>query len=93
MNKETEAEGIEKITLPRPGHEILVGAQNFMLDDIRPVIEELSSARETVCELPTAVLPSVSRHGIEIGGHVIRIGAAGYNSWEDARAQTDSSTG
>ncbi|MEX0844347.1 MAG: chorismate synthase, partial [Balneolaceae bacterium] len=29
MNKETEAEGIEKITLPRPGHADLVGAQKY----------------------------------------------------------------
>lgn len=46
MNKETEAESIEKITLPRPGHADLVGAQKYRFDDIRPVIER-SSARET----------------------------------------------
>ena len=46
MNKEIEADGIEKITLPRPGHADLVGAQKYRFDDIRPVIER-SSARET----------------------------------------------
>ncbi len=90
MNKETEAEGIEKITLPRPGHADLVGAQKFRFDDIRPVIER-SSARETgmrvaCCSVARAFL---KHFGIEIGGHVIRIGAAGYESWEAARAKTD----
>ena len=32
-------EGIEKITLPRPGHADLTGAQKYGLDDIRPVID------------------------------------------------------
>lgn len=91
MNKETEADGIEKITLPRPGHADLVGAQKFRFDDIRPVIER-SSARETGMRVACcSIARQFLRHfGIEIGGHVIRIGAAGYNSWEDARAQTDS---
>lgn len=90
MNKETEADGIEKITLPRPGHADLVGTQKYGFDDIRPVIER-SSARETgmrvaCCSIARAFL---KHFGIEIGGHVIRIGSAGYERWEDARAITD----
>lgn len=91
MNKESEAEGIEKITLPRPGHADLVGAQKFRFDDIRPVIER-SSARETGMRVACCSIARqfLKHFGIEIGGHVIRIGAAGYDSWEAARAQTDS---
>lgn len=90
MNKETEAEGIQKITLPRPGHADLVGAQKYRFDDIRPVIER-SSARETSMRVACCSIARqfLKHFGIEIGAHVIRIGAVGYTSWENARAQTD----
>ncbi|MGB0345851.1 MAG: chorismate synthase [Balneolaceae bacterium] len=90
MNKEVEADGIEKITLPRPGHADLVGAQKYRFDDIRPVIER-SSARETGMRVACCSIARqfLKHFGIEIGGHVIRIGAAGYETWDDARSQTD----
>ena len=48
MNKEVRP-GIEKITLPRPGHADLVGAQKYRFDDIRPVIER-QALEKPVCE-------------------------------------------
>jgi chorismate synthase len=86
MNKETEAEGIEKITLPRPGHADLVGAQKFNFDDIRPVIER-SSARETAMRVACCSIARqfLKHFGIEIGGHVLRIGSVGYENWETVR--------
>lgn len=91
MNKKTEAEGIEKITLPRPGHADLVGAQKYNFDDIRPVIER-SSARETAMRVACcSVARKFLKHfGIEIGGHVLRIGSVGFNGWDEVRAITDS---
>lgn len=90
MNKEVEKEGIEKITLPRPGHADLVGAQKFRFDDIRPVIER-SSARETGMRVAcTGVARKFLKHfGIEIGGHVLRIGEAGYDNWDQVRNLAD----
>lgn len=90
MNKEKEAEGIEKITLARPGHADLVGAQKYKFDDIRPVIER-SSARETAMRVACCgVSRKFLKHfGIEIGGHVLRIGSQGYESWDEVRAITD----
>lgn len=90
MNKETEADGIEKITLPRPGHADLVGAQKYRFDDIRPVIER-SSARETGMRVAcTGIARKFLKHfGIEIGGHVLRIGEAGYEAWDDIRTIAD----
>ncbi len=90
MAKEGSPEGIERITLPRPGHADLVGLQKYRFDDIRPVIER-SSARETAmrvacCTVARQLLKSV---GIEIGGHVIRIGSAGYDGWEQIRETTE----
>lgn len=90
MNKKTEAEGIEKITLPRPGHADLVGAQKYKFNDIRPVIER-SSARETAMRVACCgVARQFLKHfGIEIGGHVLRIGSIGYNGWNEVRKITD----
>ena len=90
MNKETEAEGIEKITLPRPGHADLVGAQKYRFDDIRPVIER-SSARETGMRVAcTGIARKLLKHfGIEIGGHVIQLGSVGYDSWNQVRELAD----
>lgn len=90
MNKETEAEGIEKITLPRPGHADLVGAQKYRFDDIRPVIER-SSARETAMRVACCgVARQFLKHfGIEIGGHVIQIGKVGYKNWDSVREIAD----
>lgn len=91
MAKEGDGDDVEKVTLPRPGHADLVGAQKFGFDDIRPVIER-SSARETAirvacCSISRAFLKEL---GIEIGGHVLNIGAAGYDSWEQVREHTES---
>ena len=78
------AEGIDKITLPRPGHADLTGAQKYDLDDIRPVIDR-SSARETAmrvaCCTPARLF--LRELGIEIGSHVTRIGEVGYDSPAD----------
>ncbi|MAO66314.1 MAG: chorismate synthase [Balneola sp.] len=90
MNKKEEADGIEKITLPRPGHADLVGAQKYNFDDIRPVIER-SSARETAMRVACcSVARQFLKHfGIEIGGHVMRIGSVGYESWNEVREIAD----
>ncbi|CAN5587103.1 chorismate synthase [soil metagenome] len=91
MSVEGTGEGIERITMPRPGHADLTGAQKYGFDrpphgpDIRPVIER-SSARETAMRVACCSLARIMlRHlGIEIGSHVTRIGEVGYASAEDA---------
>ena len=90
MAKEGPRGDVERITLPRPGHADLVGTQKYNFDDIRPVIER-SSARETAmrvacCSIARKFLREL---GIQIGGHVIRIGAVGYDSWEQVREIAD----
>ena len=90
MNKEGDGSGVERITVPRPGHADLVGTQKYGLNDIRPVIER-SSARETAMRV---ALCSVARKflkafGIEIGGHVIQLGSVGFDKWDDVRAAAD----
>lgn len=91
MSKEGGGKDVEKITVPRPGHADLVGVQKFRYDDIRPVIER-SSARETAMRVGLcAIARKFLRHfGMEIGGHIIRIGSNGYEDpWEDVRKKVD----
>ena len=79
MAVEGTGEGIENVTLPRPGHADLVGVQKYGFDDIRPVIDR-SSARETAMRVACCSVARVLlRHlGIEVGSHVVRIGEVGY---------------
>lgn len=72
--------GIEKITLPRPGHADLAGLQKYGFDDIRPVIDR-ASARETAMRVACCtVARQFIRHlGIQVGSHVIQIGNVGYD--------------
>ncbi len=82
--------GIERITIPRPGHADLVGTQKFGFNDVRPVIER-SSARETGARVAAgAVARQFLRNvGIQIGGHVIHLGGIGYSDWDSIRAAAD----
>ena len=87
MAVDGDGQGIEPITLPRPGHADLTGAQKYGLDDIRPVIDR-SSARETAMRVACCSLARVFLRelGIEVGSHVTRIGEAGYDSPADYQA-------
>ena len=84
MAIEGDGSGVEKITLPRPGHADLTGAQKYGLDDIRPVIDR-SSARETAMRVACCTLARLflKELGIEIGSHVTRIGEVGYDTPAD----------
>ena len=87
MAIEGNGEGIEPVTLPRPGHADLAGMQKYDFDDMRPVIDR-SSARETAmrvacCSVARTLL---RRLGIEVGSHVTRIGEVGWDgpdAWYD----------
>lgn len=86
MSIDGDGKDVERITIPRPGHADLVGVQKYRFNDIRPVIER-SSARETGMRVACgAIARQFLKHvGIEIGGHVLRVGSVGYQSWQDSR--------
>ena len=91
MAKDDDGDDVEPITVPRPGHADLVGVQKYRFDDIRPVIER-SSARETAMRVGLSAIARkfLKQFGIEMGGHVIRIGSIGYdNPWSDVRSLVD----
>ena len=95
MAVEGDGRGVEPVTLPRPGHADLVGAQKYGFDrpprgpDVRPVIDR-SSARETAmrvacCSVARQMLRAL---GVEVGSHVVRLGAVGADdpeTWAEAR--------
>lgn len=90
MAQDGDGEDVDPITVPRPGHADLVGVQKYRLDDIRPAIER-SSARETAMRVACCTLPRMLlRHfGIQIGAHVLQIGAVGNTNWSDIRKKVD----
>jgi chorismate synthase len=75
MAVEGSGDGIEPVTLPRPGHADLTGTQKYGFSDIRPVIDR-ASARETAMRVAccTVAREFLRTFGIEIGSHVLRIG-------------------
>lgn len=90
MSVAGSGEGVEKVTLPRPGHADLVGVQKYGFDDIRPVIDR-SSARETAMRVACCSVARqlLKQFGIEIGSHVVRVGNVGYDSAQEWRERVD----
>ncbi len=80
MSVEGSGKGIEKITLPRPGHADYVGSVKYGFDDIRNVIDR-ASARETAMRVAccSAARKLLEELGIYIGSHVLSIGNAEVN--------------
>ena len=77
MSIDGDGPGVEKITIPRPGHADFAGSLKYGFEDLRNVIER-SSARETamrvaVCTIARKILADC---GIFIGSHVLAIGKA-----------------
>ncbi len=90
MSVEGKGEGVDLVTLPRPGHADLTGVQKYRFSDIRPVIDR-ASARETAMRVACCSLARLflKQFGIEIGSHVIRIGAVGYEGPEEWHERVD----
>ena len=74
LSVEPVGEEVKKVTLPRPGHADLAGAQKFGFDDIRNVLER-SSARETAMRVALASVcrKLLEKVDIEVGSRVIQI--------------------
>lgn len=77
MSVEGSGSGVEKISIPRPGHADLAGTFKYGFDDLRNVIER-ASARETATRvaLCTIVRKFLETFDISIGSHVLAIGSA-----------------
>jgi len=76
MSVEGSGKGIEKITLPRPGHADYVGSVKYGFGDIRNVIDR-ASARETAMRVACCSIAKkfLEEFDIHIGSHVLSIGS------------------
>ncbi|HEY2824011.1 MAG TPA: chorismate synthase [Gemmatimonadales bacterium] len=65
-----------KVTRPRPGHADLVGVLKYDRTDARDILER-ASARETVARVACGAVCRrlLAEFGIEIGSHVVELGA------------------
>ncbi|MEK6755124.1 MAG: chorismate synthase [Bacteroidota bacterium] len=86
MAADGEGSGVEKVTVPRPGHVDYAGTLKYGFDDIRNTIER-GSARETAMRVAccTVVRKLLEEFRIFIGSHVLSIGSAGLTD----RSATD----
>ncbi len=77
MAVEPGGKGVEKITVPRPGHGDFVGYMKYRFDDVRNAIER-ASARETAMRVAccTVARKFLEQFGMFIGSHVLSIGQA-----------------
>ncbi|NUM70586.1 MAG: chorismate synthase [Ignavibacteriaceae bacterium] len=75
MAHEGNGEGVEKVTIPRPGHADLVGVQKYAFNDIRNSIER-SSARETAARVAAGSFAKelLKQFGIKVVSFVESIG-------------------
>src|SRR5256886_5040069 len=66
---EPEGKGTKPVTLPRPGHADLAGAQKFGLADVRDALERASARQTAVSVAAGAVAKALLRElGIEVRG-------------------------
>jgi len=86
MATDGSGEGVDAVTMPRPGHADLVGVQKYRFSDIRPVIDR-ASARETAIRVACCSVARklLKEFGIEVGSHVIQIGGAGWDTPQEYR--------
>jgi chorismate synthase len=79
-------EAVDPVTLLRPGHADLAGAQKYGLDDVRPILER-ASARETAARVAVGAVARalLAELGVTVRSHV---GSIGTVEW-DAPAEMD----
>jgi chorismate synthase len=88
---EPEGKGIQPVTLPRPGHADLAGAQKFALADVRDTLERASARQTAVAVAAGAVAKELLRElRIEVHGEASP--AAGADEAEVDAARKDRDT-
>jgi chorismate synthase len=87
---EPEGKGTKPVTLPRPGHADLPGAQKFGLADVRDALERASARQTAVAVASGAVAKALlSELGIEVRGAARAEAGADEVEVDEARAERD----
>ena len=87
---EPEGKGTKPVTLPRPGHADLAGAQKFGLEDVRDTLER-ASARQTAVSVAAGSVAKtlLGELGIEVTGVARPEAGADAVEIDEARAERD----
>ena len=87
---EPEGKGTKPVTLPRPGHADLAGAQKFGLEDVRDALERASARQTAVSVAAGAVAKTlVAEIGIAVCGEARAEAGADESEVDEARAERD----
>jgi len=87
---EPEGKGTKPVTLPRPGHADLAGAQKFGLEDVRDALERASARQTAVAVAAGAVAKTLlGELGIEVRGEARPEAGADEAEVDEARAERD----
>ena len=85
-----EGKGTKPVTLPRPGHADLAGAQKFGLDDVRDALER-ASARQTAISVAAGAVAKalLAEIGVTVTGEALAEAGADETEVDEARAERD----
>ena len=74
-------DAVDPVTLLRPGHADLAGAQKYGLDDVRPILER-ASARETAARVAVGAVARalLAELGVTVHSHVRAIGTVQWDA-------------
>jgi chorismate synthase len=87
---EPEGKGTKTVTLPRPGHADLAGAQKFGLADVRDALERASARQTAVSVAAGAVAKALlAEIGIDVRGEARAEAGADETEVDEARAERD----
>src|SRR5690348_11623288 len=87
---EPEGKGTKPVTLPRPGHADLAGAQKHGLADVRDALERASARHTAVYVAAGAVAKALLREiGIEVAGDALAEAGADPAAVDEARKDRD----
>jgi chorismate synthase len=87
---EPEGKGTKPVTLPRPGHADLSGAQKYGLADVRDALERASARHTAVYVAAGAVAKALLREiGIEVVGEALPEAGADPGAVDAAREERD----
>jgi chorismate synthase len=87
---EPEGKGTRPVTLPRPGHADLPGAQKFGLEDVRDALERASARQTAVSVAAGAVAKALlAEIGIAVAGEARGEAGADESEVDEARAERD----
>jgi chorismate synthase len=85
-----EGKGTQPVTLPRPGHADLAGAQKFGLEDVRDALERASARQTAIAVAAGAVAKALlAEIGVTVTGEARAEAGADETEVDEARAERD----